>query len=67
MGSCVQGQKVGSCAYVTSLRRTQNGAFNVKDAWQIEDLANQAWEKRLPKYKYRYSKQDIPVLPPGTV
>ncbi|MBL7783080.1 MAG: tRNA pseudouridine(55) synthase TruB [Saprospiraceae bacterium] len=35
------GQAVGSGAYLSSLRRTGSGGFQVDDAWQVEEL--EAW------------------------
>ena len=32
------GEALNSGAYMSSLRRTKNGDFDIKDAWQIDEL-----------------------------
>lgn len=49
----VQGQKVGSCAYVRELRRDRSGEFRVEDAWQLDDLIDRAWDRGLPRWEHR--------------
>ena len=52
----VQGQKLGTCAYVRELRRDRSGEFRVEEAWQLDDLVDRAWERGLPRYQDRKMK-----------
>lgn len=47
---------LGSCAYVTALRREQIGSMTVEDAWPIDELENQYREVlKVPSTKFKKS------------
>lgn len=65
----MQGEKVGSKAHVTELRRENSGEFDVADAWQLEsliDLSKEMGMGRPPRQRQQQRKKKKQEQEPQT-